>query len=287
MFINLTFTTKIQKLLWGCLTPWINVSLLVSLGILVTACSSKSPDLPVKKPSLNSLSVRVGTYNVYTGAHDPVLTVKAIRQMDADVVLLQELSPQGAKLLDKALKVDFPHRYFSGGVAILSRFPLRHQRYERSQHGINGYLFAEVQSPGGRFQVASLHLDPLHLWTTRDKWSLPMQLIWGQNAKHRREVEQIVHALRPGMPTILGGDFNSVSGAPIRQLKELGYTDSYAKVNKHPDQTPTLHFKLFGIKSGRRIDYILHDASFLTIQSQVFPGLPSDHDPVMSVLGWK
>ncbi len=287
MLIDLTFASEIQKTLWERLTQWINVSLFMTLGFLLTACSSKPPEIPVNQPSLNTNSVRVGTYNVFTGTRDTALTVKAIRQMDADVVMLQELSPQGAKLLDKALEVDFPHRHFSEGVAILSRYPLRNPRYKRSQHGINGFLFAEVQSPGGRFQVASLHLDPLHLWKPREKWSLPMQLMWGQDYVHRREVEQIVHALRPGMPTILGGDFNSVSGAPIRQLQELGYTDSYAKVNKHPDQTPTLHFKLFGTKSGRRIDYILHDASFQTIQSQVFPGAPSDHDSVLSVLGWK
>ncbi|MES2982143.1 MAG: endonuclease/exonuclease/phosphatase family protein [Verrucomicrobiota bacterium] len=287
MFIFLTFASKIQKALRACVDKCGKVSLLVTLGVLLPACSIRSPELAVNKPSGNQHSVRVSTYNVFTGAHDPLLTAKAIRQMHADVVMLQELSPQGAKLLDQALKVDFPHRHFSEGVAILSRFPLRNPRYEHSQHGINGYLFAEVQSPGGRFQVASLHLDPLHLWTTRDKWLLPMQLLWSQDCVHREEVRQIVSRLRPGIPTILAGDFNSVSGVPIRRLQELGYTDSFAMVNKHPEQTPTLHFKLFGFRTGRRIDYIFHDASFQTLQSQVLHGAPSDHDSVVSVLEWK
>ncbi len=277
---------KILMTHWQLFTSWVKFSLLVTLGILVAACSIKPPEMPVNEPPRKSHSVRVGTYNVFTGAHDSDLTVKKIRQMRADVVMLQELSPQGAILLDQALKVDFPHRHFSEGVAVLSRFPLRNPRYERSKYGINGYLVAEVQSPGARFQVASLHLDPLHLWTTRDKWSLPFQLIWGQDLVHRKEVEQIHQTLRPGMPTILGGDFNSLSGAPIRQLQKLGYTDSFAMVNRYPDRTPTLHFKLFGFKAGRRIDYILHDESFQTLHSQVLPGAPSDHDPVVSVLGW-
>lgn len=237
--------------------------------------------------SRNAHSIRVGTYNVFTGAHDTARTVKAIRRMNADVLLLQELSPQGAKSLDQALKLDFRYRHFTQGVAILSRYPLRNSRYEQSQHGINGFLVTEIQSPGGKFQVASLHLDPLRIWTTREKWSLPMQLMGGQNDVHRREVIQIVKSLRPGLPTIMGGDFNSMSGAPIRQLQKLGYADSFAKVNQHPDKTPTLHFKLFGFQTGRRIDYILHDSSFQTIQSQVLPGTPSDHDSVVSVLGWK
>jgi endonuclease/exonuclease/phosphatase family metal-dependent hydrolase len=287
MNVELTLFSKIQKTRRRGLLQCFNLSLVVSLGIFMTACSSMPPEKPLQQHSRNSHSVRVGTYNVFTGAHDTARTVKAIRRMNADVLLLQELSPQGAKSLDHALKIDFRYRHFSKGVAILSRYPLRNQRYEQSQHGINGFLFAEVHSPSGKFQVASLHLDPLRIWTTREKWSLPMQLMGGQDDVHRREVRQIVKALRPGMPSILGGDFNSVSGVPIREFQKLGYTDSFAKVNQHPNQTHTLHFKLFGFPTGRRIDYLLHDSSLQTMQSQVFPGAPSDHDGVVSVLSWK
>lgn len=231
--------------------------------------------------------IRIGTYNVFTGTHDVLQTVKVIRLMNADVLALQELSPEGARLLDHALKRDYPYRQFSEGVAIVSRFPLRNPHYQHSQRGINGFLFAEVESPRGRFQVASLHLDPLRLWTPRDKWSLLQQLLWGQGEIHRAEVKQISEALKPGLPTILAGDFNSASHAALDQLRKQGFSDSFAEVTPHPDRTPTLHFKLLGFPKGRRIDYILHDASFRTLDSQVVPGAPSDHDPVVSVLSWK
>ncbi len=287
MSIYLPFASKKHKKRWRGLLQCFNNLLMVSIVIFLTACSSISPEKPLRIHTQNSHSVRVGTYNVFTGSHDRARTVKAIRRMNADVLLLQELSPQGSKSLNHALKLDFRYRHFFQGVAILSRYPLRNPRYEQSQHGINGFLFSEIHSPGGRFQVASLHLDPLRVWTTREKWSLPMQLMGGQDDVHRREVRQIIKSLRTDIPTILAGDFNSVSGAPIRQLQELGYTDSFAKVNQRPNQTPTLHFKLFGFHTGRRIDYILHDSSFQTMQSHVLPGAPSDHDLVVSVLGWK
>ena len=272
---------------WPSLAFLSKLALLVTLGMIVAACSTKLPENRLNEPSRRSQSIRVGTYNVFTGTHDPYLTSKVIREMQADVVMLQELSPQGARLLDGALEADFPHRHFSEGVAVLSRFPLRNPRYERSRYGINGFLVAEVQSPVGRFQVASLHLDPLHLWTMRDKWSLPYQILFGQDAVHRKEIGQILQTLSPDMPAILCGDFNSVSGEPIRQLRELGYTDSFASVNKHPNRTSTLRFELLGLETGRRIDFILHDSSFHTVESKVLPGNPSDHDPVMSVLHWK
>lgn len=206
--------------------------------------------------------------------------------MEADVVMLQELSPKGGVMISRALKFDFPYHHFSEGVAILSRFPLKNARYRHSEHGINGFLFVEVESPGGRLQVASLHLDPLRIWTAREKWSLPAQLIWGQGEIHRGEIREILDALRTDLPTILAGDFNSANGAAIRELKMLGFTDSYAAVTDCPNRTPTLHFSLLGFKAGRRIDYIFHDKSFQTVESQVFSGLPSDHDTVVSVLRW-
>jgi len=286
MPIDLIVRNPVPPRVGRCAIRWLEVALLIALGGFEISCSSGVPPTSSAAPVHQSSRIRIGTYNAFTGTRDVPQTVKVIRRMDADVVALQELSPQGARLLDHSLKRYYPYRQFTEGVAILSRFPLRNPRYQHSQRGINGFLFAEVESPGGRFQVASLHLDPLHLWTARDKWSLLQQLLWGQGEIHRAEVKQITEALKPGMPTILAGDFNSASHAALDQLRKQGFTDSFAEVTPHPDRIPTLHFKLFGFSKGRRIDYILHSASFRTLQSQMIPGPPSDHDPVVSVLTW-
>ena len=268
------------------LSEILKASLLLVSAISVLACSAMKPTTPSACITRNSPVIRIGTYNVFTGTHNVPQTVRVIQQMNADVLTLQELSPEGSKLLDRALKRDYPYRYFFEGVAILSRFKLSHPRYEHSHRGINGFLFAEITSPGGRMQIASLHLDPLRVWTPREKWSLPLQLLWGQAGIHRAEVEQIIGALQPGLPTILAGDFNSASHAAIKRMQMLGYTDTFAEVTPHPDRISTLHFELLGFHAGRRIDFILRDRSFKTIESQVLPGAPSDHDSVVSVLCW-
>ncbi len=276
-----------RRLLELCLIEWLKQSSMLVLGMMLVACSTQPPATTSTSPSHKSLVIRIGTYNVFTGTHDVPRTVKVIRQLNADVMALQELSPEGARLLDHALRRDYPYRHFSEGLAVLSRYPLRNPRYQHSQLGINGFLFAEVESPGGRFQVASLHLDPLRIWTTREKWTLPAQLMWGQGEIHRAEVEQITDALRPDLPTVLAGDFNSASHVAIKQLQKQGFTDSFSEVTPNPDHTHSLHFKLLDFPTGRRIDYILHDSSFKTIESRFFPGPPSDHDPLLSVLAWK
>jgi len=266
---------------------FLKTALLPVLANLIVACSPEIPTPVAKHLHRQSSDIRIGSYNVFSGEREVADTLKVIRSMNADVLAMQELSPMGSRLLDRALKEDYPYRRFSEGVAIVSRFPLKNHRYQHSQRGINGFLIAEVESPGGRLQVASLHLDPLRIWTTAEKWSLPAQLLWGQGEIHRAEMKQINEALKPGMPTVLAGDFNNASHAALNQLRKQGFSDSFAQVTPHPDQNPTLHFKLLGVPAGRRIDYILHDASFETLESQVLPGHPSDHNAVVSKLSWK
>lgn len=262
----------------------LNASLFLAIGLMIVSCAATSP-LPSCRGSAGT--IRVGTYNVFTGTHDVPQTVKVIRSMNADVVALQELSPEGARLLNGALKRDYRYRKFTEGVAILSRFPMTNARYQHSKRGINGFLIAEVDSPSGRLQFASLHLDPLRLWTTRDKWTLPSQLLWGQADIHRAEVTQIHENLEHGVPTVIAGDFNNASRAALDEFARLGFTDGSAAVTPRPDRAHTLHFTVFGIRTGRRIDHILHDSNVQTLESRTLPGLPSDHDPVVASLSWK
>ena len=227
--------------------------------------------------------LRVGTYNVYVGNRDPAKTAAVIQRMDVDVIALQEVLPPTAPSLSRYLSRKYRFRYFHGGLGIASRFPLRNPRFQASRRGINGFLFGEIELPSGRVQVANLHLDPLHIWTLGGWLSLPFQP-WRQRGIHRDEVKQVLENLRPGLPTILLGDFNRVSDAAIDRLRELGFTDSFAAVTPGADRTPTIRFSLLGFRMGRRIDFIFHDSAFRTMASAVFPGQPSDHQALVSTL---
>ncbi len=262
-------------------------AILIVVLPFVVACSSVNDSRPRPVVTVPGSELRIGSYNVLAGTRDPKGTAAVIRKMGADLVALQEVAPEGAKLLDVELQRDFRHRYFSNGHGILSRFPIRNPRFERSERGINGFLFAEIDEPRGRVQIASLHLDPLRLWTTKDRLALPLQLLWKQAGIHRGELAQIERNLRPGPPTILMGDFNSADDTIPKALRQRGFTDSFAAVTPEADDTSTLHFRTLGMQFGRRIDYIFHDAAFTTVRSRVLPGHPSDHDAVVSVLAWK
>lgn len=229
--------------------------------------------------------LRIGTYNLYVKAHDLPGTVSVLKAMDADVIALQEVTPESAKGLDGALAGVYPYRFFSSGLGIVSRFPLRDPHFQKSPSGINGFLFAGVEHPQGRVQVANIHLDPLRLWTGRDLMMLPLQ--FGRNRTiQRAELVRVHENLTPDVPTLLVGDFNRVSDEVINKLRSGGFTDSFGEVMKDADRISTLHFSLLGMHFGKRIDFIFHDRHFHTVRSRVIPGLPSDHDAVVTRLAW-
>lgn len=261
---------------------------LLSACVALTACSTvpREPIAKRVKCPEGSPTIRIGTYNVFVGSRDLQKTAAVIRTIDADIIALQEVLPQAATGLDREFAREYPYRYFSRGLGLMSRLPLRNIRAERSRLGINGFTFAEVTVGPRRLQFANVHLDPLKLWTIGGIVTLPYQLCCGHQAIQRTELAQIVARLRPGVPTIVAGDFNRTGNQTIEALEKMGYADTLAPFARKPNAIPTLHTRLLGLRLGRRIDYILHDNQFRTLDSRVVPGHPSDHDAVVSVLCW-
>ena len=97
-------------------------SVLVAFAL---ACSA-GPPLRVAGPD----AVRVLTYNVNWGMPGPAEALAAIRLADADVVMLQETTPNWEATLRRELADDYPEMHFrhagaAGGQALLSRMPAR------------------------------------------------------------------------------------------------------------------------------------------------------------------
>lgn len=264
------------------------------LGMMLACCGSAGssagrPPAAIVLPAAKTAQgpeLRVATYNIYFRTRELAKTNAVLKKANADVVALQEVTAECAPLLDKECAGGYPYRHFSDGLGLLSRFPLRNVRSERSRRGINGFLSAEVVLPQGRIQIVNVHLDPLHLWSLRDLSMLPLQFR-RQREIQREELAQACAHLKPGMPAIITGDFNRVGNAAVNRLRKLGFVDSLAAVTQKPDNVSTLHFSLLGLRLGRRIDYIFHDRSFHTLRSKAVSGEPSDHDVLVSSLVWQ
>ena len=242
-------------------------------------------------PLFGTEPLRVATYNIFVGNPDLERSVGVILAADLDLVALQEVSHRHIDVLTTRLSERFPYRFFpdsgqSDGLALLSRVPLANERYRPSRRGLNGFAFAEVEFDGRQVQVANLHLDPIRTWTLAYKLTVPWQLLW-QGTHHRSELAQVSAELRPMVATIILDDFNTfASKAAPEEFTRWGLTDSYAAIHSNGKRVATHRAAILGVSVGRRIDYIFHSRELRTVDSELIPGEPSDHDMVRSTLEW-
>ena len=168
----------------------------------------------------------------------------ALRTVDADIVLLQELVPQRVKLrLAAALRDLYPHRagiaedtrFYGTGLLILSRHPIKaasctpfaQQTLEEGLFGPRGMLDCTVAAPGlGRLRAINLHATSGGAYRRKRRKGAP-------DLRSAQIAAAIAAAAAPFDGTVvLAGDFNcDPAGAPAieRQLRHAGFADAAAE----------------------------------------------------------
>lgn len=230
----------------------------------------------------------VATHNILTGNADLVGTAAAIRESGADVVCLQETIPNSEQFLRRALADLYPHARFSvgkihNGPGFLSKYPIRAYAYVVSTAGINGTGYAVVEVKGRLIQVVNVHLTPGGFGFGGVRGA--GKAVRDMEATHALEMEELFKNVNPSSPTLVMGDFNSLSEqtAPTF-LRERGFIDSFASVTPYPDVYKTIHFRWRGVELGMRIDFLFHTPHFTTKESRVIRKGGSDHSLVVSAL---
>lgn len=230
----------------------------------------------------------VDTHNIYFANTDLAGTAKMIRDTGADIVCLQETTARSEPFLRSSLGNEYPYMRFSlskihNGPGFLSKYPIRGYAYEESKAGMNGTAYALVDMKGTLVHVVNVHLNPI--WIRTRGLGAAGDAVRELESVHGREMADIFKNLNPSSPTLIMGDFNSLSDQfATTFLKSHGFIDSFAPVHKYPDVFKTEHFKVRGVELGVRIDFIFHTDHFRTVESRVLRGGGSDHSLVTSVL---
>jgi len=228
------------------------------------------------------------TYNLKVKETDPRQLEAVIREVDAEVVLLQELNIETAAHFEEVLQAQYPHRRFHEhrrniGMGVLSRYPITSDEYwliERSHQRVT--LDIEGQ------QVTMYHSRML----------FPVEQ--GAFANQRAEFEQMLARVRQETgPTIWAGDFNmsdqsdnyrDLSSKMADSYRSAGWGMGFTFPAAAPDLPLPLPYRiraLFAIPV-LRLDYIFHNDFFETMHAQVWPRSgQSDHLPVYAVLKLK
>ena len=208
--------------------------------------------------------------NQQTNGVDPI--VELVKQANADVVTLQELSPRVAKALEplypyQALHPDGDSPVLGQGV--LSRYPIVEDEYWVKGLG-NQRVVLELNS--ARVTLYNIHaLNPfvseekgVRVDTARRTWAVDDVLQRTANEKS---------------PLIIAGDFNMTDQTEIYRQVSGHYHDTFREAGSWLGFTFPANYRT--IPPLARIDYVFHDDSVQSIAARVWPTAGgSDHRPV-------
>lgn len=252
--------------------------LVTALSWCAVGCRSVRPPENASGPHFTVL-----TYNVNWGGPRPDLAVEAIRKSGADIVCLQETTPEWAQYLRQSLGHEYSFTEFrdsqlrsGGGLGFLSKLSAREVAYIPSETGwFDGWIMS-FETAQGPVQVLNVHLHPPvsegGSWvsgylTTRDDRLAEMKRFFA-----KRDARS---------PMLVMGDFNDGEKSPAVEWLEknkmanaLPEFDSYAK---------TWEWKTSMITLKRRMDHILYSPELHCYSAQVLREGASDHFPVQAV----
>lgn len=210
----------------------------------------------------------VASANVHLDNTDAAPLLRWVRALQADVVVVLEVSPALAPGLEAA--GDFPHRHLLPadnpfGIALLSRHPLRDVQVVRLRAGPLA-VQAVVEAPGGPVHVTALHTMP------------PIVGPAGLVMRDLDIAELVDQAAATGLPAVVAGDLNATawsSGLRVAEARHFVRAQGLA---------PTWPVPLASVM-GIPIDHVLADRRRWRVQETGRgPDLGSDHRPVYARL---
>ena len=257
--------------------------ILLAVVVLLAGCAARPAApraVPLKVPS--EPHIRVGTYNVNYGAPDPRSVLAAIEQADADILCVQESTPQWETLLRQRFAARYPHMLFrhapaAGGHAVLSKFPVNEVAYVEPTVGWFPNWLLKAQTPLGDVQLLSVHLRP----ALSDRGSVSAGAYFTTKPLRKAELADLLERLDPDVPALIVGDFNeSENGQALAAARNKGFGSA---LEQHDRRTETWRWRTSLITLRDRLDHILYSRELTCLDARVIPAGASDHLPVVAV----
>ncbi len=243
-------------------------------GIFFT---ERTPDVPPDAPKFSLLTFNMHAESLHL---DPMVAI--IREADADIIALQELSVSAAERFTLEFGDVYPYRALHPtessflGQGVMSRYPITADVY---WHIYLGHQRVALDMNGTTLTLYNTH--PVH------------PFVDGFNTELRYEEvgEVLAQAADDSGAVILAGDFNTTDQSDdYRRITAL-YTDSFREAgsgfgftfpdfghaNSIPKRIPVRYLPLPRLS---RLDYVFHNEHLRAVEAQVWPTSGgSDHRP--------
>jgi endonuclease/exonuclease/phosphatase family metal-dependent hydrolase len=261
---------------------WLSGIVLLAIVLTSPVTQAPTPEPRASAVQANDSRLTVMTLNLGDGLVAPNDLVSYIRQIGANLVALQEVTPEIAEALATDLVDILPYQVVRGlgipGKALLSSYPITQAEWLELNPG-RPDLLATVDVAGRPIDVLVAHPPPPEL---DDGIVQPREGTFEQ-------FDRIVGiAAAAENPFLLMGDLNETAlQSRHGELEALGLRDVFAEVGSgsgdtYPNRVPPLPD--FLIRPVLRIDYIWASADWLLLAAAVGEDVGSDHLPVTAQL---
>jgi endonuclease/exonuclease/phosphatase family metal-dependent hydrolase len=222
------------------------------------------------------------TFNINWGGPRADLSARAILEIGADIVCLQETTPAWEDYLRPMFAARYPHMIFrhgrgAGGMAVFSRWPVREMARATPPAGwFFGWVLG-VETPAGEVQVLVVHLKP----SLSDSGTVSLGAYLSASGRRREEIRFLHGLLDPGKPTLVLGDFNEGDGgSAVKWLVEQGFADALREFDPggRTWRWPTRFWTFTD-----RFDHVLYSPELFCCRAAAVRSGASDHFPVAAV----
>lgn len=232
------------------------------------ALSSSSPSAT----AVSHAKVRVVSFNLLQGNEHLEAAERFLRECDADVIILQEVTPETATMLRRCEPI-YPDQFIRGkkdskGTALLTRLPVKNLRFEPAPgEELIGANIGEFTAPNGQlFTILGVHSHK----PTSAKGAA------GQDKYFDWLAERITTLRQSGTSLVVAGDFNATP-----------WSRSFKRFTAASPLLDTSRGVLFGatwnVWSPQRllIDHVFVSPEWRLLGREVGPEAGSDHRPLI------
>jgi endonuclease/exonuclease/phosphatase (EEP) superfamily protein YafD len=225
------------------------------------------------------VALSVCTVNVRADNPDLEAVLASLRDCDADVIAVVELTSVLRRRLESEFSAEYPHFVWVErepghfGIGLLSRYPL-------GNSSLVNYRLPSVPSIEAVVQLTadqSVHVIATHPRPPMGLWQYRMR------NEHLQVLADRVRELRggDGWPVIVLGDLNLTPWSPIfGQFQERAGLRSAAA----GDGLEPTWYSRPGFAFGLVIDHVLYTEGVLSLSREILGGNGSDHRPVRVAL---
>lgn len=262
-----------------------------SIVLIIFACLYGTLLLPRfgKSACEANQELRVLTFNLGLDLSQPKEMAAIIEAQDADIVAVQEMTTDMARLFEQELGSIYPYTVLHPGetTGLFSRYRILEQEWIAPIEGGRSYIRAVVEWNSEAVNVFVVHPLPPGLEWYRDT-VIPIGL---HDIEPQRQIEEVTRrAASEDGAVLIVGDFNLSDQAPGYTILAEEFTDAYREAGWGFGFTFPK-----GLRVGEtpvpgpftRIDYIFHSRNLCTNWARVGCEGSSDHCYVLVQLAQK